>query len=335
MTLSIAKRRSDGILFRLILLWTALLALTSAFNFSYFFFAEGTAGPSKRALVGLLTLRQAGFGDFLHLLAYCVTILAMPMLFLAGQVLIERWAAGGPSPRASDGLIWPVRWLFHALITGALTMLTLLDWNPAPMHIVTLGSGSALEWLTLLFLYIVWLIAADIIYYWVHRAEHHFAWMWRLHSVHHAQDDLDVLHNVIHPVEGFIRYVLITIPLVTLVKIDGAAIFIMVALMTIQTKLSHMRAPINFGPLGHLIVDNRYHFIHHSRDPAHYNRNFADRFPFIDRMFGTYLAPGAELPETGLADRSPPRTMLQYLLAHCPRHDAPEMPVRQLTPQKL
>jgi sterol desaturase/sphingolipid hydroxylase (fatty acid hydroxylase superfamily) len=40
-----------------------------------------------------------------------------------------------------------------------------------------------------------------------------------------------------------------------------------------------------------LIVTPRYHHIHHSDDPAHFDTNFGSLFSFWDRLFGTYYDP--------------------------------------------
>jgi sterol desaturase/sphingolipid hydroxylase (fatty acid hydroxylase superfamily) len=39
------------------------------------------------------------------------------------------------------------------------------------------------------------------------------------------------------------------------------------------------------------LVTPRYHHIHHSANPAHYDLNLGSSFTFWDRLFGTYLDP--------------------------------------------
>ncbi len=74
--------------------------------------------------------------------------------------------------------------------------------------------------------------------------------------------------------------------------------------------------------MGAVLCDNRYHFIHHSRDPADFGSNFAVRFPFIDKLFGTYRPPRSYLPDTGLPDRSPPANIRQYVFASWPPEES-------------
>ena len=66
------------------------------------------------------------------------------------------------------------------------------------------------------------------------------------------------------------------------------------AFQTIHDRLLHTRAPVNFGFLGGVLVDNRTHFLHHTRTEARSGKNFASTFTILDRLFGTW-----ERPETG------------------------------------
>lgn len=306
-------------------IWTALLSLGLAAVMVQPLVAA-PLGEQARNAVGRLRSWESGVsgGDIALLTAYASLLILIPMLLLLGCFAIERWAAGRGRRRTRDPLIWRVQLLFAAIMVGAWTWASFVGAVPDALHFVALRSGSPLDWLSLASLYIAGLILADILFYWLHRAQHRFAWLWKFHAVHHSQDDLDVLHGVTHPVESVTRVLVITIPIGSLVSFDLIPICLLASLIAIQNKLTHLRAPIHFGPLGAVIADNRFHFIHHSRDPADHNCNFADRFPFIDRLFGTYRAPRPLLPDTGLKDCGPPATLGQYLFAVCPaRHRPP------------
>ena len=54
----------------------------------------------------------------------------------------------------------------------------------------------------------------------------------------------------------------------------------------------HTHLKISFGRwLNNIIICPRYHQLHHSRDPRHYNRNFGFVFTVWDQVFGTLAAP--------------------------------------------
>lgn len=162
----------------------------------------------------------------------------------------------------------------------------------------------------------VYLIAFDFLLYWAHRAHHAIPILWKFHSVHHSAHDLDALHNFVHPVELLVRYFVIAIPLGLIVQIDQFQFYALFAFLAIQNQLNHMNVPVNFGVLGAVFVDNRHHFIHHSRERRHHDRNFAAIFSFTDRIFGTYAAPAAgALPKTGFDACERPSRLSDYLLA--------------------
>jgi sterol desaturase/sphingolipid hydroxylase (fatty acid hydroxylase superfamily) len=172
-------------------------------------------------------------------------------------------------------------------------------------------------------LLLVWLIAWDFISYWVHRAFHQIPLLWRIHSVHHSSRNLGVWHNITHPLEAALLMVSLY-PLGLLVGADGRDAFVLFLLVSLHSHIVHMDAPLHFGRFNRFLVDNRYHFLHHSREPADYNRNFATLLPFWDMVFRTYKEPPkTRLCETGILGYDSPQSMRQFLLARLPADNAP------------
>lgn len=151
--------------------------------------------------------------------------------------------------------------------------------------------------------------------YWAHRALHRFPVLWRFHAVHHSVEDMDAANSYVHPVDVLVeRTVLIALGVV--LKADFDTFIWAAAFATFYDRLIHSRTPLHFGFLRHVLIDNRHHFIHHSLDPAHYDRNFGGYFTLWDRLFGTYFHPEADtLLPTGLADRKPPAGAWQFATA--------------------
>ena len=76
----------------------------------------------------------------------------------------------------------------------------------------------------------------------------------------------------------------------------------------------HSPTRVSFGPLRALLVDNRYHRIHHSLEERHFDKNFGAFTTLWDRLFGTYHAPARdEWPDVGLADVAEPRDVREWL----------------------
>ena len=244
-------------------------------------------------------------------------MLAKPLCVVGAILLLEFRFSAGAAPK--DHLFaWAGQTISLGFFIGLATLFSLLDLFPQPLIRVGEAGGTAALLLLSVPAFLISLLIADLFGYWVHRAMHRFAWLWRFHALHHSFE-IDVLRSFGHPVDHVLSILFIGVPTALLIGTSQEQLYLIVALTSLQAQITHTRLPIHFGPLGgRLLCDNRYHFIHHSLDPAHYNKNFADRFPVLDMLFGTYAAPGDGLVATGLPDRTPPRTLGQYLTVRLP-----------------
>lgn len=168
-------------------------------------------------------------------------------------------------------------------------------------------AGYALQFLTLI-------VVADFLAYWRHRAEHS-RWWWPVHKVHHAPTELHAANDIGHPIQGFFSFLFITAPM-SLIQIDGPATPVALGmLVTFLTYYIHSPIDAHFGSLRWLVVDNRFHRIHHSLEPRHFDKNFGICFSIWDRIFGTAYYPGKEeWPAVGVAGVRAPRTLRDYLM---------------------
>lgn len=160
---------------------------------------------------------------------------------------------------------------------------------------------------------LVMLLLFDLLRYWEHRFEHRF--FWPVHAVHHSFEELHSANSYGHPLQALTEFLVVVIPL-SLIDTGGAKLPVaLAALVAFQNLVIHSPIRIHLGPLRHLIVDSRFHRIHHSRQPEHFEHNFAILFSFWDRLFGTAWMPRKdEWPDTGVAGIAPPRNLREYLL---------------------
>jgi sterol desaturase/sphingolipid hydroxylase (fatty acid hydroxylase superfamily) len=269
--------------------------------------AWGASGGSiAGAVSAAAVLGLASFGSVLQ-----------PLITVAMTFLFERLTTKGKR-EAKDYLTAAFVQVTFLLLARQAFELTgkLVPVPAAPLISMPEGGGVVLEMAVTVCELLIFLIATDFLHYWSHRAHHKFAFLWKFHAVHHSPTDLDALHNFLHPVELWVRYFLVVIPLAMISNFDTNSFYLFYAFLVVQNQLTHMNVPVNFGPLGKIIVDNRYHFLHHSSDPADYDRNFAPIFTICDRLFGTYKAPSdGPLPKTGFAEPESPRRLRDYLLA--------------------
>lgn len=154
----------------------------------------------------------------------------------------------------------------------------------------------------------------DVLLYWVHRFEHTNRTLWYLHKIHHAVEDMDSVSGAFHPVSNIIRWLITILPLSLIIKIEFNDALLIASFIVGVHYAQHTRAPLHFGWFGKIIGDNRFHFLHHSKDPRYYNKNFAAIFPVIDMMFGTYVDPKEDaLPETGLSHLRGAQSVAEFL----------------------
>jgi sterol desaturase/sphingolipid hydroxylase (fatty acid hydroxylase superfamily) len=170
-------------------------------------------------------------------------------------------------------------------------------------------------------------LVADIFQYAIHRAFHKIPYLWRFHSVHHSTRSMDWLAGSRqHFVDVFFTRMLVYLPLFAL-GFDEAVLYTYVAIVAVHAVLNHTNTRLPYGPLELFIVSPRIHCWHHSTSRSSHNKNFAVHFPWIDRLLGTYHAPGSEWPKSvGLYGVSFPKGFVRqhlYPFTHNPESDMP------------
>jgi sterol desaturase/sphingolipid hydroxylase (fatty acid hydroxylase superfamily) len=168
-----------------------------------------------------------------------------------------------------------------------------------------LGSGA----LSPVVLALVFFVTTNFATYWAHRAHHTIGTLWPLHAVHHSaavltpftayrQHPLSILVTVSFQsvVVGTLLGVLVGVldPEASFAKIAGANAFIVLANLTVS-NFHHAHIWISFGPvLERIVMSPAQHQIHHSTDPAHFNRNYGNVLALWDWMFRTLYITGAQ-----------------------------------------
>jgi len=99
-----------------------------------------------------------------------------------------------------------------------------------------------------------------------------------------------------HFVDIFFTRMLVYLPLFAL-GFEGAVLYTYVGIISIQAVMNHTNTRLPYGPLERLLVSPRIHHWHHATTRDAYDKNFATHFPWIDRLLGTYHAPGKEWPK--------------------------------------
>ena len=142
----------------------------------------------------------------------------------------------------------------------------------------------------------------DAFYYWFHRAQHTFPWLWAQHKIHHSDTSLNVTSaNRHHWLEVPLHGLAIWMPMGILFQQKPVTLATLWAVFLLWGYFIHLNIRLPLGPLTPVIAGPQLHRIHHSTLDRHIDKNFAASFPIFDILFGTYCAPRkGEYPATGL-----------------------------------
>lgn len=188
-------------------------------------------------------------------------------------------------------------WLQPALKSGVAA------WFPDGIGLIKTGAYTQQG-----LLFIGYLLVYDLLYYWLHRAQHRFDGLWAIHALHHTEPHVNVTTTLrVHWLEEVFKAVLIIFPASLLFDATPAAQGWLVAVLGLWLFFVHANLKISFGPLSWLLTSPAAHRIHHSLDHAQSNRNFAVLFPIWDIVFGTFQRPVAnQWPRTGVTGETAP-----------------------------
>jgi sterol desaturase/sphingolipid hydroxylase (fatty acid hydroxylase superfamily) len=171
---------------------------------------------------------------------------------------------------------------------------------------VSLVSGAS-AWIVIP----LYVVVNDFAEYLFHRAQHAFPILWRMHSLHHSDHDMNATTTQRHFWGDPFLKSLTVWPLAALIVAPTPAASAVYALAMLWNFVSHAGIEWNFGSWSWLLNSPAYHRRHHSVLPEHFNSNFAALFPLFDVIAGSYHRPEG-FPPTGLDHR--PQSIFEVML---------------------
>ncbi|TFH67017.1 MAG: hypothetical protein E4G90_00530 [Gemmatimonadales bacterium] len=237
------------------------------------------------------------------------------LVALLGIVLVAETLFGPKRSRyASRGFVQEVIYLlfyaggfYHVLIWAALA--NALNSRLSFFRVEVLAQLPPLaHW-------VIYWIAVDFITYWWHRSLHTWKPLWAFHSVHHSQEEMSFLTAYrMHPIEQLTQNLIMVVPLLVLGVPTGRWLPLYVA-MNLAEGLQHTALTWGYGKAYFVLVSPRFHAVHHSSDPRHFNSNYAKLFSLWDFMFGTGIYTEETPVRLGVDGLPVPRTIGQQLLS--------------------
>ena len=137
------------------------------------------------------------------------------------------------------------------------------------------------------------IVALDLVIYFQHIMFHAVPALWRLHRVHHADQDFDVTTGTrFHPVEILVS-VVVKCAAVAAIGAPVLAVLAFEVLLNATAMFNHANASLPAWAerwTRWLVVTPDMHRVHHSVLYDESSSNFGFNLPWWDRLFGTYRA---------------------------------------------
>lgn len=188
----------------------------------------------------------------------------------------------------------------HAVINFAFTLCHLIIHGLLAVFLVKVSDWcqsnqfGLVHWLNLPVWGIVLagLLSMDFFGGWlVHWVEHNSAIFWRIHIVHHADNNVDVSTGLRHhPLEALNRWIFFTAG-VFIMGLPIYAVMIGQTFMSIFTMFTHANIRLPKGldrALTYVFISPNMHKVHHHWKQPYTDSNYGTALSIWDRLFGTY-----------------------------------------------
>jgi sterol desaturase/sphingolipid hydroxylase (fatty acid hydroxylase superfamily) len=225
------------------------------------------------------------------------------------RALLPRRMLAGPSTRADLGMA-----AFNVLIFGVFFNWAIVSyrWISAVTHhgltdlFGSVPAAGLPAWAASAILTLALFLAYELGFWVDHILSHRVPVLWAFHKTHHTAEVLTPLTNFrVHPVDGIkfanilavfvgatdglVNY-LIGRPVSVFAVADRNIILLLFVLFIIHLQHSHIWIAAT-GRWGKIFLSPAHHQIHHSADPAHFDRNFGSYLSVWDWLFGTLHVP--------------------------------------------
>ena len=161
---------------------------------------------------------------------------------------------------------------------------------------------------------VLYLVVADFMLYWIHRAFHRGT-LWKYHAVHHVSEELDWTSAArFHPLNIIFGATLVDV-LMLVAGIKPEVFLFLMPFTTLSSAFVHANLDWTLGPFKYVFASPVFHRWHHALPDMDGDKNFASNFPFFDVLFGTFYMPEGKLPvHYGIDDKNMPESMGMQVL---------------------
>ena len=245
------------------------------------------------------------------------------------------------APRRQRSLTRLARWPNNIGVVVVNTLVVRLAFPTAAVGLALLGEARGWGLLNLIELpfwlsVVIAVVVLDGVIYLQHVMFHAVPALWRLHRMHHADQDFDVTTGArFHPIEILLSMVL-KLGAVAALGPPALGVLIFELLLNATAMFNHgnWRLPLALDRgLRWFVVTPDMHRVHHSIVPEETNSNFGFSLPWWDRLFGTYRdqpAAGHDAMTIGIEQfREPADQRLDKMLIQPFRGEVGEYPINR------
>jgi sterol desaturase/sphingolipid hydroxylase (fatty acid hydroxylase superfamily) len=245
------------------------------------------------------------------------------------------------APRRQRSLTRLARWPNNIGVVVVNTLVVRLAFPTAAVGLALLGETRGWGLLNLIELpfwlsVVIAVVVLDGVIYLQHVMFHAVPALWRLHRMHHADQDFDVTTGArFHPIEILLSMVL-KLGAVAALGPPAIGVLIFEVLLNATAMFNHgnWRLPLALDRgLRLIVVTPDMHRVHHSIVPEETNSNFGFSLPWWDRLFGTYRdqpAAGHDAMTIGIEQfREPADQRLDKMLTQPFRGEVGEYPINR------
>lgn len=159
------------------------------------------------------------------------------------------------------------------------------------------------EWIySSTFVFLILILSIDLIKYITHRLGHNVGLLWDLHEFHHSATEMTILSQhrgfaIAGVINSFIFLPFSILISSALSESISNGTFITLGIYVFDLVMTDFFAYFGHSsskllypkPLNLIYMSPALHWLHHSRDEQHWQCNFGEKYPFWDKLFGTYL----------------------------------------------
>lgn len=135
--------------------------------------------------------------------------------------------------------------------------------------------------------WIILILATDLVWYWYHRLGHEVNLFWAAHIVHHQSEEFNYTVSArITTLQAIVRNVFWS--LLPLAGFHPSMVIVTLVVHGAYSFFTHTQIVRTLGWLEYIFITPSHHRVHHASNEKYLNKNYGDLFVFWDKLFGTF-----------------------------------------------